>query len=264
MIDFHNHILPNFDDGSHSMEMSIAMLKHAYSQGITEVVNTVHFQHPKVEGIEISYQIIKQEIRKLQKELQKMNIPIKIHIGSEVFYLPNLMQIKDDPIATIGNGNYMLIEFQPYTIPDTHKQIFFDLKMEGITPVIAHPERYKPIQENINLVYEWLNAGCLIQVDAGSIVGTLGKSARIASEKIIKNKWCQILGSDAHDNRKRNFCLKDALLIAKQWIGDEADALVLDHPQALLDGKPIIVELDENYSEIRPPFWKRIYKKNRK
>ena len=49
MIDFHNHVLPNIDDGSKSLEMSLNMLNHAYEQGITDVVNTVHYQHPKME-----------------------------------------------------------------------------------------------------------------------------------------------------------------------------------------------------------------------
>ena len=43
MIDIHNHVFPNIDDGSKSMEMSLNMLKYAHEQGITDVVNTVHF-----------------------------------------------------------------------------------------------------------------------------------------------------------------------------------------------------------------------------
>ena len=93
MIDFHNHILPDIDDGSKSMAMSIEMLQNALSQGITDVVNTVHFQHPKVENMDISYQNIKKNVDALQKELYKRSIPIKIHIGSEVFYLPNLLHL---------------------------------------------------------------------------------------------------------------------------------------------------------------------------
>ena len=257
MIDFHNHILPKIDDGSNSIEMSLDMLKIAYQQGIKEVVNTVHFQHPKVDGIEISYDIIQEKTLILQKKLDQNNIPIRIHIGSEVFYLPNLMQIKDDPLATIGNGKYMLIEFYPHIIPEDHKQIFFELKMNGITPIIAHPERYKQIQKDTSLVYDWLNTGCLIQVDAGSVLGTLGKSSYIAAENIIKNNWCQILGSDAHNNR-RNFILKDAYLIVKNWIGDNAKLLVYDNPRSVLEGNPINVELEENFTKIRIPFWKRI------
>ena len=62
MIDFHNHILPDIDDGSKSMAMSIEMLENAFSQGITDVVNTVHFQHPKVENMDISFHRIKRHL----------------------------------------------------------------------------------------------------------------------------------------------------------------------------------------------------------
>lgn len=258
MIDFHNHIIPEIDDGSNSIQMSLEMLEKAFQQGIKEVVSTVHYQHPKVEGIKISYDIIQKKMKMLQTEMDKNNIPIKIHIGSEVFYLPNLMQIKDDPICTIGNGKFMLIEFQPHYIPENHKQIFFELKMHGITPIIAHPERYKQVQKDISLVYDWLNSGCLIQIDAGSILGSFGKSSFLTAEGIIKNNWCQILGSDAHNNRGRNFILKDSYSVAKTWIGDAAKKLVYDNPKSVLNGNQIHIDLEEDYTKIKIPFWKRI------
>ena len=69
MIDFHNHILPDLDDGAKSLEVSLSMLRSAHVQGITDVVNTVHFQHPKVEGLDITYDSVKKAIDKLQKEV---------------------------------------------------------------------------------------------------------------------------------------------------------------------------------------------------
>ena len=93
MIDFHNHILPSVDDGSKSIDMSISMLQHAYDQGITDVVNTVHLQHPKMEGKDISLKRIEIEIDRLKENLVKNNIDIDIHIGSEVFFLPNLVEL---------------------------------------------------------------------------------------------------------------------------------------------------------------------------
>ena len=62
MIDFHNHILPNVDDGAKTLDVSLRMLSCAAKQGITDVVNTVHYQHPKVEGKVISYDTIKKSI----------------------------------------------------------------------------------------------------------------------------------------------------------------------------------------------------------
>jgi len=257
LIDFHNHVLPAVDDGSKSLEMSLNMLKNAAEQGITDVVNTVHFQHPKVEVDEITHQRISDVITSLQDELINQEIPITLHSGAEVFFLPNLLDLKADPLATFGHGKYMLIEFHIHHIPETQKQVLFDLKMAGITPIIAHPERYRPVQENITMIYDWLNAGCLVQVDAGSVLGFLGKSAQRAAERIINNNWCQILGSDAHNDIKRNFCLKDAYEIVQDWVGNDARAMVLDHPRAVLAGQPISLDVEIMLEEI-PGLWKKL------
>ena len=70
MIDFHNHTIPNLDDGSKSIEMSLEMYKYAQSQGITDVINTVHFQHPKMDNKDTSHEYVLNEIEKMQSELK--------------------------------------------------------------------------------------------------------------------------------------------------------------------------------------------------
>ena len=257
MIDFHNHILPNVDDGSKSLEMSLSMLTKAAEQGITDVVNTVHYQHPKVETEDISFKRIKMELKNLQEELNSNGIPVKLHCGAEVFFLPNLLKIKDDPLATFSHGKYMLIEFQSHQLPHIQKQQLFDLKMAGVTPVIAHPERYKAVMEDTSIVTNWLEAGCIIQVDAGSTLGYLGVEAHKTSERIIKNGWCHILGSDSHNNRGRNFCLKEAVELVRSWIGDEVDFLVNNNPVAVIKGN--MIDIDFEYEpEKNSNFFSRI------
>ncbi|MAV89751.1 MAG: hypothetical protein CMG05_04135 [Candidatus Marinimicrobia bacterium] len=246
MIDFHNHVLPNIDDGSKSMEISLDMMRYAAEQGITDVVNTVHYQHPKVETENISYRRIQKELQNLQFELNNNNIPVKLHVGAEVFFLPNLGEIRIDPLATFINGKHMLIEFQVNQIPEIQKQELFDLKMAGVTPIIAHPERYRQVQESIEFVTEWLEAGCIIQVDAGSPLGHFGSPSQLASEKIIKNGWCQILGSDAHNNRKRNFCLRESVDMVRNWIGNRVEPMVYDNPLKVIEGKKIDIDFDYN------------------
>ncbi|MBT3180344.1 MAG: hypothetical protein HOB40_05815 [Candidatus Marinimicrobia bacterium] len=250
MIDFHNHVLPNVDDGSKSLDMSLSMLRYAAEQGITDVVNTVHFQHPKVETDDISIKRIQREVEQLQTELDKNGIEIHLHSGAEVFFLPNLLQIKNNHLATFSHGKYMLIEFQAHQIPDIQKQQLFELKMAGVTPIIAHPERYKPVQENINFVTDWLEAGCIIQVDAGSPLGYLGKNAQKTSEIIIKNGWCQILGSDAHHDRHRNFCLKECVDLIQNWGNYLVDDMVNKNPKAVILGEPIFVNVE--YEQVEP------------
>ena len=247
MIDFHNHILPNIDDGAKTLEISLRMLKCAHKQGITDVVNTVHFQHPKVEGLDISYESIKKATIHLQKELYNIDIPITLHIGAEVFYQPNLLKIKDNPLLNYRHGKYILIEFQPHFIPDNHKQVLFNLKMSGTTPIIAHPERYRLVQNNFDIINEWLNFGCIIQVSAGSILGKMGKEIEKTALKIINNNSCQILGSDAHNDKNRNFLLREAYDLTEKIMGEvAAQKLVLDNPRSVLEGVGIVLDTKLN------------------
>ena len=74
MIDIHNHILPNIDDGSKTMEMSLNMLKYAYDQGVTDVVNTVHYQHPLFLHIDHSLERFERIKRSLQSKLNDCEI----------------------------------------------------------------------------------------------------------------------------------------------------------------------------------------------
>ena len=246
MIDFHNHILPNVDDGSKSMEMSLNMLRTAAEQGITDVVNTVHFQHPKVDEKDISTKSVLPVMKNLQKELDNSGVDIKLHLGAEVFFLPNLLQITDNPLVTFGDGKYMLIEFLTHQLPSTQRKMLFDLKMSGVTPIIAHPERYKPVQDDLEMVRRWVRAGCLIQLDAGSITGSLGRSANHTAMEIVKGNLCQLVGSDAHDDNRRNFCLKEAISICESHVGNVAQLWVTENPKKVLQGDTIIVEIDED------------------
>ena len=76
-------------------------------------------------------------------------------------------------------------------------------------------------------------------------MGNFGTKIKNVSEKIIKNGWCQIVGSDAHNDKKRNFCLNDANNIISKWIGKDSKKLTNDNPLALINGEDILIELEE-------------------
>lgn len=210
MVDFHNHFLPNVDDGPKDIEESIKMLKYAYEQGITKVVQTVHFQHPKMYKKNIEYSYLYDILKKVQSRIDEMGINIKLYLSAEVFYLPNLVEISKNPVVTLGDSKYMLIEFATSLNPVGYEDQFYKLQMSGITPIVAHPERYRFIQNNIDIIDEWIERGYKIQVDAGSILGLFGKKVKDITLQIINKGNAHLIGSDAHNNRKRNFCLKAA------------------------------------------------------
>ena len=258
-IDFHNHILPNIDDGSKDIGMTINMLNYAANQGIEEIVTTVHFLHPMMDGKKKILDKISEKVSLVNAAIAQEKINIKLHVATEIYFMPELLDYVDEKYITTGNGKYILIEFPVNNIPDIHKKIFFELKLKGITPIIAHPERYKDVQENFDLIYEWLELGYIIQVDAGSILNKLGKDSYKASQFIVKNQLCQLIGSDAHNTKKRNFMLYDAYKACHKIVGDVANNWVYYNPKKIINGEKIKLNFD--CYEDRKSIINRIYDK---
>ena len=239
MIDFHNHTIPNLDDGPKSIEDSLQMFKEAEKQGITDVINTVHYQHPKMDGKDTSYKNIILKINEMNGVLIDNNINIKIHPASEVFYLPNLIEILDNKITTFGKGKYMLIEFQTLSLPNGYKEEFYKLMLKGTSPIIAHPERYREIQADISIVKEWVDLGYIIQIDCGSILGQFGEKIKKTSYELIKNNLCHIIGSDSHNSEKRNFCLLPAYKEIENNISSDYVTFLKNNIDRIFNGKEI-------------------------
>ena len=265
LIDLHNHVLPGIDDGSPNLTVSMNMIRSASDQGITDIVNTVHFQHPKMDMIDIGMDDLTFRINELQKEIYAADLNVKLHLGAEVFFLPNLMDLKDNPLCTFGNGQYMLIEFHMWELPEIHREVFFDLKMAGVTPIIAHPERYKLVQDNIQIVDQWIQAGCIIQIDAGSLNGTLGKSSNKSAIEIVQNRMCHLIGSDAHNDGRRNFCLRTALDHVIALTNESFSNLLIQNAYKVLRGESIEQDFIEYkhkknnlFNKLKSKIWSRI------
>jgi len=208
MIDFHNHVLPNVDDGPKTMDVTLDMLECAKQQGINIIVNTVHYKHPKMKGKNTNYDFINKIKDEVVNEFLSRGKKIKIYITSEVYFSSNLCSILNDPIATFND--FMLIEFHPTIKPPNYINTFFDLRMKGIKPILAHPERYRFVQNNPHELESLKKIDVLFQIDAGSILGQFGLKTKKTAFKLLQNGFCDLIGSDSHNNRNRNFCIKRA------------------------------------------------------
>ena len=240
IVDFHNHVLPDVDDGPKTVEESIDMLTFASKQGITDIVQTVHFQHPKMEGKNVEYSYLKEKVKQLQKKVDENKLNIKIYLTTENFYLPNLVEISSNPLTTVGNGRYMLIEFSTNIFPKGYEEEFFKLQTEGITPIIAHPERYRFIQNDINLMKNWKDRGYVIQIDAGSIIGHFGNNTKKITMEMIDSGFVHLIGSDAHNNKKRNFCIDQAYKILIKKYSKEIVSTLNENSKSILKGHKVI------------------------
>ena len=86
MVDFHCHILPKMDDGSDSINTSLAMLRAEHTQGVNRVVLTPHF-YCEEESIEAFLQRRKKAFSALQTAISDQphtnDIP-ELCLGAEV------------------------------------------------------------------------------------------------------------------------------------------------------------------------------------
>jgi len=240
MIDFHNHVVPRVDDGAKSMDVALDMLRNAVSQGVTEVVATPHRQHPKFEMMQVTDEMVMKSFKELQDEVGKNKIPLKLHLGAEVYFQANLVSLVNHPFAVLGDYSHLLVEFSTQYLPRNYLSVFNSLMELGVTPIMAHPERYIPIHEDFSLLRKLFKAGMLIQLDAGSLTGSLGPQSERLAKKILSKGLAHFIGSDAHNLRKRNFCIEPAREIAHKIIGNDVELLVEHNPWALIYGGDII------------------------
>jgi len=249
MIDFHNHILPNVDDGPKTIEESLEMLKYASKQGITKVINTVHYQHPKMDNKNVEFNYLNDILNNLQANLYSLNIDIKLYLATEVFYLPNLVDILNDSITTFGNKKFMLIEFSTLLYHKSFEEEIYKLQNKGVIPIIAHPERYKFVQNDLSILKKWIEHDYILQIDAGSILGQFGDRIKKLSFNIMENFGFHLIGSDAHNTKKRNFCLKDSYdLINKKYEKVYVEKLKNNSESILIGEIPDIIVTEQNSS----------------
>ncbi|GAB6168234.1 exopolysaccharide biosynthesis protein [Clostridium carnis] len=215
MVDIHSHLIWDIDDGSKSKEMTLNMLKIAVESGTKKIVSTPHY----IPGhYETTYEEVKEKIEKVKVLAKENNLDIEIYQGQEVYYTSNILEnYENGYIGTINNSRYMLIEFnmKNFSISEVLENLY-ELKLKGIVPVIAHPERYHIfIKKNI-LVNKFIEEGFLFQLNTGSITGDFGSEVKKTAEIFIKNKIYNFIGSDAHRDEKRTTDMTKGLEIIKK------------------------------------------------
>ena len=246
MIDLHCHILPYLDDGPQSPEESLSMAKEAVEDGISVITATPH----TLNGVYLNpAQKITKSVAALQDLLVKNNIPLQMCLGADVHLCPDMLaHIESGEAMTINNaGKYLLLEFPAQSIPPGAKDEIFRLKLNGITPIITHPERNLMIQKDIHILYEFVNLGALSQVTAMSITGDFGPIVRNCVQELLERRLAHIIASDAHSPDDRPPLLSEALEEAADMLEsyEEAEQMVTLVPAAIIAGEGVEIQEPE-------------------
>lgn len=217
MIDLHCHVLPNIDDGAKTVEDTLKMLQSAVAEGITVITATPH-HNPEYNN---ESQIILGKVKEIEKIITKNNLPIQLLAGQEVRIYGDLVADYNAGklVTSADSTRYMLVEFPSNHVPKYAEHLFYDMALQGLQPILVHPERNSGIINNPELLYNFVNQGVLSQVTASSITGHFGKKIQKLTFQIIENNLTHFVASDAHNITSRAFKMKEAFEIIKSKYG---------------------------------------------
>ncbi len=194
----HSHILPGIDDGAVTLNDSLLMIEGLAFLGYRHLIATPHVYqafYPNTSAI------ILEKLHQVRKAVVDKGIKIRIDAAAEYFldeHFDDLLQ-KDD-ILTLPGG-FVLIEMSFVAEYPHLRQTLFDMQLKGYKPILAHPERYPYLNQNMPVLQNLVDGGCRLQINLLSLLGHYGKGSQLSAEKLIRHKLVSMVGTDAHHIR---------------------------------------------------------------
>ncbi len=244
MIDIHTHILPGLDDGAKTLDDSVRMIRQAIDSGIKVICATPHVLYGVTPDFEKE---INRTFKLLHSFICEKDLDIELTLGSEIYVRREMGSLRKFNFFSLNQTDkYVLMELPLKQLPLSLDQLIFSLKLEGIIPVIAHPERSVHQKDQLKDIENLIRLGAGMQINAGSVLGYFGKTCRKIAECMLKQNLVHVIASDAHDPSS---CSVDVLPQAFQRVSGlvgkvKAERLFIHNPYRILKGKQLF-ENDE-------------------
>ena len=230
-VDMHSHLLPGIDDGLQEIEQSVEFIRQLQQLGYRKLICTPHILSTLYPN---NRETILPKLDMVQKAVAKAGINVQVQAAAEYMIDHEFMQLvqqsKRDELLII-NKTYILVEMSYLAESQAFKQVIFDLQMMGLTPVLAHPERYHYYHNRFEQYQYLKETGCKLQVNLLSLSGGYGPVVRKTAEKLFKNQMVDFLGTDMH--HEKHLAMLQKLATKKEFYNIAAQAELLN--KTLLD-----------------------------
>lgn len=200
--DVHCHVIPGVDHGSPDPATSIELLKRMSSWGLRRIVGTPHV----TEDVFVNNpDTLVPAAASLRAAVEKANMDMEI-VQSAEYRIDNLFrsQIESGQLCPFPGG-YILVENSFVQEPWGLEELLFDLKIKGLRPILAHPERYLYYHSRPERYKALHSAGTLFQVNLLSLAGYHGKDEKKMAERLIEEGMADFIGTDLHHHRHADF-----------------------------------------------------------
>lgn len=247
MIDLHTHVLPGIDDGADSFEEAVAMCRLSAEEGCSGLIATPHLRHARWWNGD------RQRLDEVHAELRRRLAEAGVGVAGEAFqvWLGSEIAINSDSVEevyalpegdlpTLAGSRYVLLEFDWHGLGPNVLDVVHELKVNGLFPIVAHPERYRWLSANPALIEGLVERGAYLQLTAMSLTGELGPGIRQLCEDLIEAEMVHFIASDGHGARIRPTGLARARRQVEDDYGpDVARRIFVRHPQAVVDDRPL-------------------------
>lgn len=242
MTDLHCHILPDVDDGAGGMEVAVSMAQMAWDSGVGTIVATPHCNLPGEVRKNYISDSLARRYAEFQRVLRQQNIPLRVVPGGEVYWseeVPALFQ--RGLLPTIADSRYLLVEFDFDILAGEIDRALNELSKQGVTPVVAHPERYSAVQRSPELIVPWFEKGYVIQLNKGTILGKMGRDSERTAEFILRHGLAHVVASDAHSASYRTPHMKEIYsYLETEYSPEYASVLLVENPHRIVFNQSLV------------------------
>jgi protein-tyrosine phosphatase len=238
-VDLHCHLLPAVDDGAKTLAESLAMARVLADVGFTAVAPSPHawIDSPGPETTT-------ERRQELQAALDREGIALSLHPNAENPLDEELFaRLGRGDVRTLGSGRFILVE-APFDSPlPSLLDLIFRLKLKGLHPLFAHPERCHEFAKNPKRGREAVAAGALLQLEIGAPIGRYGKGARKVAERLLAEDLYAVAATDLHGPAGAERWIPEGIEALADRIGAvRARLLLADNPRRLLRGESLSAE----------------------
>lgn len=239
MTDLHCHILPLMDDGAKDLETSLGLLQMEKENGVNNIVFTPHYLCEK-EGIGSFLERRDTSFNSLKEALRGSELCDKFSfsLGAEVKFSPAIAELDVKDLCFSGTP-YMLLELSFTQKPAFLREVIYDIQLAGVTPVLAHVERYPYLLDDLSSLYDLVEMGLAVQTNANTLAAGDRTSAQIM--KLIKWDLVHTVSTDAHSLNRRPAKLKNAYDAIESKLGTEYSKKLSENGDRIFRGEDIII-----------------------
>lgn len=250
MIDIHCHILPGLDDGASTLTHSVEMGRTAVKEGIKTIIATPHHANPY---FDTTFEQMLNGVEVVNAALQAENIPLVVKPGQEIRLFGDLIEhlALGKSVPLNGEGRYVLVEFPTSAVPVYSERLFYDLAVQGYTPVIAHPERNSVFLEKPHKLFDFVRNGAITQITTSSVTGHFGKKIQLFTDQLIEANLVHLLASDAHNLQGRTFRMRTAMDLIEEKHGTQFLYQFQENAEFLLLNQNLIIRPPEHVERKR-------------